>query len=98
MLGRVVDHVAALTERGEVARRIVCRIVVEVRARDVDPRQPHHRRDVGHGCAYPSPAAIAPEAAIGVPPSSVAEVEHPSAMRTPAMLALAFRAPEPDQP
>ena len=42
--------------------------------------------------------AIAPEAAIGVPPSSVAEVEHPSAMRTPAMLALAFRATEPDQP
>ena len=97
MLGRVMDHVAPLAERGEVSGCIVGRIMVQVRARDIDPRDTDDRR---HACVRgshaPSPP-VAPLAAIGVPPAAVAEVEHPPTMRTLAMLAAPLGAAEADQ-
>lgn len=98
MLGSVVDHVAALAERGEIARRVVGRIVIEMRARDIHARDPHDRRDVRFGRSNPPPTAIAPLTPIAVPPSPVAQVEHSPSMRAPAMLALSLCPTEPDQP
>ena len=36
MLGRVVEHVAALTQGGEVSRHVVPRVVIEMRASEHD--------------------------------------------------------------
>ena len=46
MFGRVVDHVAALAERSELAGRIVGWIVLQVCARDIDARDAHDRGDI----------------------------------------------------
>ena len=75
MLGRVVDHVAALAERGEIARRIVGRVVIEVRAGDIHPREPDDRGDVcPDDTDAPSPP-VAPLSAIGIPPATIAKME-----------------------
>ena len=98
MLGRVVDHVASLAERSQVARRIVSRIMVQVRARDIDPRHADDGGHCGNGCAHPPTAAVTPMPAIGIPPSAVTQMEYASPMRTPTMLAAPLGAAEPDQP
>ncbi len=98
MLGRVVDHVAALAERGEIARRIVGRVVIEVRAGDIHPREPDDRGDVcPDDTDAPSPP-VAPLSAIGIPPATIAKMEDARTVRPSAMLAAAFSAAEPDQP
>jgi hypothetical protein len=97
MFGRVVDHVAALAERSEIARPIVGRVVVEVCAGDIDPRQPNRFGDIRARHADATPSAIAPLPAIGIPPAAIAEVENARTVRSLAMLAPALRAAEPDQ-
>jgi len=97
MLRRIVDHVAALAKRGQVAGRIVRWIMVEVRARDVNPCHAHDRRHPVTGRAHPPSPPVAPMAAIGIPPSTVAEMEHPPTVWTPAMLASPLSAAEPDE-
>ncbi len=87
MLGRVVDHVAALTKRGEVARSVVGRIVVQVRAGDIHPGEPNDRGDVRTGNPDAASPPVAPLAAIGIPPSPVTKMEDASPVRAPAMLA-----------
>lgn len=98
MLGGIVDHVAPLAQSREVARAVVGWIMVEVRAGDIDPRDADDRREITIRRAHPASAPIAPVPAIGVPPSAVAQVEHPCTVRTPAMLAAPFGAAKADQP
>lgn len=81
MLGSIVDHVAPLAERSQVARRVVGRIMIEVRAGDIDPRDPDDRREVDCSDLDPLSASISPLPAIHVPPPSVAQVEHALPMR-----------------
>ena len=97
MLGRIVDHVAALAQCGQVARCIVGRIVVEMRARDIDPGHTHDRRHPLVGRTDPTPPPVAPVPAIGVPPPPVAQMEHPPTVRTPAMLASPVGTTKADQ-
>lgn len=98
MLGSVVDHVTSLAKRGQVAWTVVGRVVVQMRACGIDPRNAYDRRNVVTGRADAAPSPIAPLPAIGVPPSTVTEVDNVPAMRTPAMLATPLGAAEPDQP
>ncbi len=98
MLGRVMNHMAPLAERGQVARRIIGRIMVQMRARDIDPRDANDRRDPSAGRAHPASASITPLSAIGVPPAAIAQVKHAPPMRTPAMLAAPLGTAEADQP
>lgn len=106
-----MDHVATLAERGEVARPVVARIVVEMRAGEHDARdeQPRRRLEPGEHELFAldrvgmperadtPPPAIAPDAAIVIPPPAVAEVPDRAPMRTGAMLAAAPGAAEPDE-
>ena len=98
MLGSVVHHVASLAERGEVAGAVVAGIVVQMRARDIHPRGANDRRDIAIRYADATSPPVPPMPVIGVPPATVSEVEDARAMRTPAMLAPALGAAEPDQP
>jgi hypothetical protein len=97
MFGRVVFHVAALAERGEVARRIVGRIVVQVRAGNVDPREPDNRHNVGTSNANAASPSVAPLPPISIPPPAIAKMKDACSMRAPAMLATAFGPTKPDQ-
>ncbi|KAJ8137351.1 hypothetical protein OY671_009436, partial [Metschnikowia pulcherrima] len=94
---RVMDHVAPLAQRGEVAGRVVGRIMVQVRARDKDPRDADDRRHTRARRSRTPSASVAPSAAISVPPAAIAQVEHPPTMRTSAMLAATLGAAEADQ-
>jgi hypothetical protein len=78
MLGRVVDHVAALTKRGQVARSVVGRIMVQVRAGDIHPGEPNDRGDVRTGNPDAASPSVAPLAAIGIPPAPVTKMEDAS--------------------
>lgn len=96
MFRRVVQHVAPLAQRREVRRRIITRIVIEMRAGQHDPRHPHlcqrnpQRRD-------PPAFRRSPASPLGVPPTSVAEMRHPPQMWTAATLAATARTVEPDR-
>ncbi len=94
MLDRVVNHVAALAERREIAQAVVGRIVIEMRAGNIHPRDPNDRGEVRTGYADATPPAAAPMPTIGIPPTSVTEMEDASPVRTPAMLAPALSAAE----
>lgn len=98
MLGSIVDHMAPLAERSQVARCIVGRIMVEVRAGDIDPRDTDNRREVDRPDPDPLSTAISPFPAIRVPPASVTQVKYALAMWTTAMLAPPFGAAEADGP
>jgi hypothetical protein len=80
MLGRVVNHVAALAERRQIARTIVGRIVVEVRAGDIDPRNSHAHSDVRADYADAPSPSVAPLPAIGIPPAPVTEMKDTGPM------------------
>ena len=72
MFGRVVEHVAALAQGGQIGGHVVARIMVEMRAGE------HHigRADAAQFEAIahrdPSPARGSPAGCIAVPPASVA--------------------------
>ena len=97
MLSCIVDHMAPLTERSEVAGGVVGWIVVEVGARGVDPRHADNRCHAKARCTNPPTTPIAPLSATGVPPASIAQMKHPLAMGALAMFAPAVCATETDQ-
>ncbi len=97
MLCRIVKHVAALAQRGEVDRHVVPRIVIEMRTgqndigrADAGQLEPVADRD-------PPTARRAPASRLGVPPSPVAEVRDEAAMRPRTMFAAGAGAAEPDR-
>lgn len=67
-------------------------------ARDINPRDAHDRRNVVTGRADAASSPIAPVPAIGIPPSTVTEMDNVPAMRTLAMFAAPLGTAEPDQP
>ncbi|TCQ02324.1 hypothetical protein C8J40_1197 [Sphingomonas sp. PP-CC-3A-396] len=74
MLGCIVEHMAALAERGEIAGHIVARIMIEMRA-----SQDHVGcADASQVQAIPDddpPATFRPpEPGVGVPPASVTKM------------------------
>ena len=87
MLVSIVNHVAPLAERSQVARGVVGRIMVEVSAGDIDPRDTDDRREVYRPDPDPPSAPVSPLPTIHVPPPSVAQVEYALTMRATAMLA-----------
>ncbi len=97
MLGRVVDHVAALAERFQVRRRAVPRVMIEMRA---------GLHDVGHpdpsqceAALHRDPLALvrSPARRVSVPPASIAKMRHPSEVRPTALLAASASTLEPDR-
>lgn len=96
MLGRIVEHVTSLTQRGQVRRRVVARIMVEMRAGEHDKGRPHAReRDA---LAHPDPptATAPPAPRLRVPPSPVTQMRDIRAVRPPAPLAARSGAAETD--
>ena len=98
MFTRVMAHVASLAECSQIAWCVVGGVMVQMRTRDIDPRDAHDRRHVRLRRTHPATAPVAPLVAISVPPASVTQVEHPPAVRALAMLAAPLGAAEPDQP
>jgi hypothetical protein len=96
MLGRIVDHVAALAQRRQVARPVVAGIMVEMRARDIDAGRPDDRDQIRLARVRPPPLSIAPMPAIAIPPASVAEMHHPTTVRAPTMFAPTLGTAEAD--
>ena len=111
VFGRVMDHVAPLAERSEVARPVVARIVVEVRAGEHHARDEQLRRGLEPGehellaldrvgmpeRAHATTVPVPPDPAIIVPPHAVAQVTDAPPVRTPAAFAPALGASEPDE-
>ena len=96
VLGRIVDHVAALAERAEVRRRAVARIMIEVRARQDDIRHPHARKREA-GLHRDALAMIrSPARRIGIPPASIAKMRDAPKVRPTALLAAPASTLEPD--
>lgn len=97
MLRTVVNHVAALADRDQRVQRAVAGVMVEMRAGQ------HHRRpfpdmeDVLGRPTNTSTIAVSPIRPAFIPPASVAEVEDPLPMRTPAMFAASSCLHEVDQ-
>ena len=96
MLRRVVNHMATLTKRSEIARQAVARIVVEMRAGQHDIGRPHRRKGEAALDRDPFATAGAPAGGIGIPPATVAEMGNPAHMRSGAMLAACAGSVEPD--
>src|SRR3546814_5875287 len=80
-------HVAPLAGRSQVARGVVGRIMVEVDAGDIDPRDTDDRHEVYRPDPDPPSAPVSPLPTIHVPPPSVAQGEYALTMRAMAMLA-----------
>ncbi|MBB3941618.1 hypothetical protein GGR39_003299 [Novosphingobium fluoreni] len=107
----VVAHVAALAERGEIARAIVAWVVVQVRGSEHDARHAQgcgwidagkarlHESQLSRGRqAADRPAlAVTPAGLLLVPPYTVTQVLYRAPVRAPAVLATALGALEADQ-
>ena len=99
VLGPVVDHVAALTERGEIGVRVVGGVVVAVSRGQHHPgptQVPENVGGPGHD-AHPSATPVTPRGGRRVPPAAIAEVDHGLPVWSPTTLASAPGAPEPDR-
>src|SRR5690349_5481444 len=98
MLGPVVQQMAALAERPEiaVARAAMRRVVVEMRRRQHDLSHPCRRIRGWGGRGDPASFAVAPDLALLIPPAAVAEMLDGPAMRSAACLAMPPGADEPD--
>jgi hypothetical protein len=100
MLFAIVQHVAALTKRAQIARPIVAGIVVEMRRGQKDFGGAQIRVVIPYdGFGEPrqrSPPAIAPYLGVFIPPAAVAEMHHRSTMRAAALLAASLRSAEPN--
>jgi hypothetical protein len=97
MLIPILQQVAALAERLQIARTVVCWIMVEMRRRQINACG----ADLGQrDCLEPMPQnpalAVAPRRAPCVPPTPVAETDDDPTMRPRAMFAAAFRPLEAD--
>ena len=101
MLVAVVQHVAALAERLEVARPIVAGVVVEMRGCEDDlgcsDRFAFGRRRAGRQAGERLSFAVAPDLRLLVPPAAVAEVNDDAPVRAAAPLAPALGAAESDR-
>jgi len=80
MFGRIVEHMAALAQCGEIARQVMARVMIEMRAgehdigrTDAEHIEPFANRD-------PSTTVRTPIAGIGIPPSPVAEMRDEAQM------------------
>ena len=98
VLGCVVDHVAALAQRGEIVRLAVGRIVIEVSAGEHHAGGPGDSDDIVARLADVPPPPVPPAMPFAIPPAAIAQVDDGSAMRTAAMFASSFRPPEADEP
>ena len=98
MLGRIVEHVAALAEGDEVAASVAGGVVIAVSSGQDDLRRPHGSKDVvsADPDAEDASAPITPAQCLSVLPASVAEVEHALPVRAPVRLAATACAPEAD--
>ena len=95
MLGGVVQHVTSLAERGQILRRVVCRIVIEVRAgqNDARPQEGRTALVIDRRASAPMAAAPVSPTLFGfVPPHAVAQMQHDLAVRAIAALASTSRA------
>lgn len=87
MLGRIVDHVAALAQGCQLIEGAVTGIVVEVRAGQ------HHlgplaaNKNILGWTTYAPPLRTPPVEPIRIPPPAISEMEDALAMRPPTMLA-----------
>lgn len=97
MLGRIMDHVAALAKRAEVSGRAVARIMIEVRARQDDIGHPNAREHEASLHRDTLALVRSPARRIGVPPASVAKMRHPPKVRPTALLAAPAGAFKPDR-
>ena len=94
-----MQEVAPLAQRGEVARCVVLRVVIEVARRQEHPRPPHRQDGAVRRWQASVPLALpaTPSAGVLVPPQAVAEVQHFAPVRPTAALATALGAAEPDR-
>ena len=84
MLRSIVEHMTALTERGQIRRCAIPRIVIEMRTGEDDIGGLHDRqRETGDGDRLSTIGAPAPR--FNVPPASVAEMSDPRQMRSAAL-------------
>jgi len=97
MLGRVVDHVAALAERFQVRWRTVARVMIEMRAGQDDVGHPNLRQCEAALHRNPFALVRSPARRIGVPPASIAEMCDPPKVRPTALLAAPAGTLEPDR-
>jgi len=97
MLGRVVEHVAALAEGGEVVGGVVAGVVVEVRAGEDDVGGAHRsQREAAPDPGDPT-AVRSPDLRPRIPPAPVAEMRNVAAVRAGAAFALGAGAAEADR-
>jgi hypothetical protein len=107
MLGAIVDQVAALAQRGEVAWAIVAGIVIEVGGGEYDPgawKRRDDRRSVEaellgqplgrEGHPYPAAPAVTPAATLFIVPTTITYVLDILPMRPATLLAPPPSAPE----
>ena len=97
MLGRIVDHVAALAKRPQVGWIAVARIVIEVRARQHDICHPYAREREAAFHRDALALVRSPAPSIGVPPASIAEMRNLPKVRPTALLAAPTGTLKPDR-
>lgn len=111
MLGRMVEHVAALAKRGQVAGPVVRRVVVEMSARQDHPRHRQLRprsqasqpglagfeQDGWRQPSHPPTLAAAPGFALLVPPRAIAQVHDRLTMWPTTTLTAALGTSKADQ-
>ena len=99
MLGPVVDHVAALTEGGEVGVRVIAGVVVAMGGSQHDPGRTNageHIIDPQGWTGDPS-SPVTPRPGVSVPPAAIAEVVDDPSMGALAGFAAALGPAEADR-
>ena len=98
MLGPIVDHMAALAERGEVRSRIVAGVVVAMRGRQHHPCAAHVPKHIvgTDGNAHNPGTSVAPGADLIIPLATIPEMEYDPPVRALASFATTASAPKAD--
>ncbi len=96
MLGRIVDHMATLAERREIAGHAVAWIVIEMRTSQHDISRSYRCQNEAALERDPLATAGAPTHGIGIPPATIAKMCDPTHMRPRAVLAARAGPIEPD--
>ena len=97
MVPPIVVEVTFLAKALEVAGSIVAGVVVEMGGRQNRFGRSDAVKERGRlGASQHPPSPAAPRPRFRVPPSPIAEVDHPAAMRAPALLTPPFRPAKPD--
>jgi len=86
MLGRIVDHVAALAQGCQLVEGAIAWIVVEVCAGQHHFGPPALGQDVFRWTSHSSPSGAAPVEPLRIPPPPVPEMKDAFAMWPPTML------------